>query len=177
MQIPSRKTEEKDLYSTTKRGEGERQFQQFNKVWQDEASCFAAKIIKQGSDADPLIHDPLSGQRSLVLNAWIEASLGNVFLTKTSRHSSFVIAALRNLHQGHHHQNDHEDWRSWWWGCRASENAGSNWEVLVESNWQLLYSYKGYLGGGYGVLLRRRWWRPLAPRTFGQTRFHPIIGI
>ena len=92
MQIPSRKTEEKDLYSTTKRGEGERQFQQFNKVWQDEASRFAAKIIKQGSDADPLIHDPLSGQRSLVLNAWIEASLGNVFLTKTSRHSSFVIA-------------------------------------------------------------------------------------
>ena len=92
MQIPSRKTEEKDLYSTTKRGEGERQFQQFNKVWQHEASRSAAKIIKQGSDADPLIHDPLSGQRSLVLNAWIEASLGNVFLTKTSRHSSFVIA-------------------------------------------------------------------------------------
>ena len=92
MQIPSRKTEEKDLYSTTKRGEGERQFQQFNKVWQHEASRFAAKIIKQGSDADPLIHDPLSGQRSLVLNAWIEASLGNVFLTKTFRHSSFVIA-------------------------------------------------------------------------------------
>ena len=89
----------------------------------------------------------------------------------------FAGAALRNLHQGHHHQNDHEDWRSWWWGCRASKNAGSNWEVLVESNWQLLYSYKGYLGGGYGVLLRRRWWRPLAPRTFGQTHFHPIIGI
>ena len=39
-----------------------------------------------------MIHDPLSGQRSLVLGAWIEASLGNVFLTKTSRHSSFVIA-------------------------------------------------------------------------------------
>ena len=92
MQIPSRKTEEKDLYSTTRRGEGERQFQQFNKVWQHEASRFAAKIIKQGSGADLLIHDPLSGQRSLVLGAWIEASLGNVFLTKTSRHSSFVIA-------------------------------------------------------------------------------------
>ena len=25
-----------------------------------------------------------------------------------------------------------------------------------------------YLGGGWGVLLRRRWWRPLAPRTFIQ---------
>ena len=69
MQIPSRKTEEKDFYSTTRRGEGERQFQQFNKVWQDEASRFAAKIIKQGSGADPLIHDPLPGQRSLVLGA------------------------------------------------------------------------------------------------------------
>ena len=92
MQIPSRKTEEQDFYSTTRRGEGERQFQQFNKVWQDEASRFAAKIIKQGSGADLLIPDPLPAQRSLVLGAWIEASLGNVFLTKTSRDSSFVIA-------------------------------------------------------------------------------------
>ena len=48
--------------------------------------------VEGSGGTDPLIHDPLSGQRSLVLGAWIEASLGNVFLTKTSRHSSFVIA-------------------------------------------------------------------------------------
>ena len=93
MQIPSRKTEEKDLYSTTRRGEGERQFQQFNKVWQDEASRFAAKIIKQGSGASL---DPRSFVWAEKLGAWCfldRSKFGKCFfLIKTSRDSSFVIA-------------------------------------------------------------------------------------